>query len=64
MNSRTASRAVPWNATLNIKTASYGGFLIPRKRDKPTGRASGRGVWLGIEDSNLGIQIQSLLSYH
>jgi hypothetical protein len=30
---------------------------------KAAGWFTGR-RWLGIEDSNLGIQIQSLLSYH
>jgi hypothetical protein len=39
-------------------------FIIPRKRDKNGRWVSGRRIWLGIEDSNLGIQIQSLLSYH
>jgi hypothetical protein len=27
-------------------------------------KAAGRGGWLGLEESNLRIQIQSLLSYH
>ena len=31
---------------------------------KRPGYSPGRRLWLGIEDSNLGIQIQSLLSYH
>ena len=36
----------------------------PGWKNKTAGVDSGRFFWLGIEDSNLGIQIQSLLSYH
>ena len=43
------------------KNLNMGGVKI---ESRMSGCTSGFRSWLGVEDSNLGIQIQSLLSYH
>ena len=49
-----ASRKLEASGKLKHKTASPGGNRATR----------GLRLWLGVEDSNLGIRIQSPLSYH